>query len=418
MNIAIIGAGASGLAAAVAAAPNASLCVYEQKNIAGKKLLATGNGKCNLLNEDQDLCHFHSRNPDLANNVLSHISLEEIKSFFAELGILTISKNGYLYPMSEQAKSVQTSLVEAAKSKGVKFEYDTEIISINRVKSERGTDAFKLTSSDGKIFYADCVILSTGTRAGTRTNINPGIELAKSMGHSTYSISPALCALRVDSKMCKYWQGVRTKAKIELLVEEKIKAVELGELMLTDYGVSGIPAFQLSGYLTPEIIRNGAELVIDWLPLLSTTKLAEFLDMLGDSFKGKKLSEALYGILPAKLSDTLVNEACHTFPELKGFKSHLLTWNELTPTQKNCIISTLKNFKLRISGLNDFENAQVCAGGIPLTEINTDSCMSKICDNLFITGEILDVNGDCGGYNLQWAWTTGILAGQAAAMNK
>ncbi len=431
MNIAIIGAGASGLAAAVAAAPNASVCVYEKKNMAGKKLLATGNGKCNLLNEEQDMGHFHSRNPEKAREVLSRVGTSEIKDFFAEIGILTTSRNGYLYPMSEQAKSVQTALVEAAKARGVKFVLDTEICSIRQIiasqksrdheekdgsrheNSLTGNNGFELISTNGRKFYADRVILATGTRAGMRDNDNSGVELLKSVGHDVYPFSPALCALHVDSKMCKYWQGVRTKAEISLMVCGKEVAKDKGELMLTDYGISGIPAFQMSGYLTPETIK-GAELIINWLPGLSEEEISSFLDKLGTSFKDKKLTESLYGILPAKLADTLINEACHSFNELNGLKSHLITWHELSLKQQSCILSVLKSLHLKISGLNGFENAQVCAGGVSLTEIDTGSCKSKLCENLFITGELLDVNGDCGGYNLQWAWTTGMLAGRTA----
>ena len=420
MNIAIIGAGASGLAAAVAAAPNASVCVYEKQNMAGKKLLVTGNGKCNLLNEEQDMGHFHSRNPEEAQEVLSRVRTSEIKDFFAEIGILTTSRNGYLYPMSEQAKSVQTALVEAAKARGVEFVLNTEICSIRQIvasqNSPTGNNSFELISTDGRKFYADRVILATGTRAGMRDNVNPGVELLKSVGHSIYPFSPALCALHVDSKMCKYWQGVRTKAGISLMVSGREVAKDKGELMLTDYGISGIPAFQMSGYLRHETIK-GAELVIDWLPGLNEEDIAGFLDKLANSFKDKKLTESLYGILPAKLADTLINEACHSFDELRGLKSHLITWHELSLKQRSCILSVLKSLHLKISGLNGFENAQVCAGGVPLTEIDIGSRESKLCENLYITGELLDVNGDCGGYNLQWAWTTGMLAGRAATMN-
>lgn len=414
-KVAIIGAGASGLAAAISAAGGgASVYLYEQRDTAGKKLLATGNGKCNYLNENQSMNHFHSQNPALAKEVLAGVSFEELLSFFRRMGILPYSRNGYLYPMSGQAQSVHMALIETAKMMGVSFLCNSRVRGIKRCNGH-----FLIDTENENNMQADCVILATGTRAGTREKENPGGTLAKAFGHHLISYAPALCALRSDAVICRYWHGVRTQAVLSLMIDGKQAACENGELMLTDYGVSGIPAFQVSYLVAPALLKkNRVSVAIDWLPELGEASLMAFLENLGGRFTDRKLSALLYGVLPVKLADSLILEATKREKALKGYAAHLLNWNALNSAQKSCIISILKQFELHITGVNDFEHAQVCSGGIPLTEIETDTCRSKMDAGLFLAGELLDVNGDCGGYNLQWAWTTGILAGRAAAGEK
>lgn len=414
-KVAIIGAGASGLAAAVSAArEGASVCLYEQQNMPGKKLLATGNGKCNYLNEDQSMCHFHSQNPDLAEKILAGVSYEELLVFFQQMGIMPHSRNGYLYPMSGQAQSIHMALIDTAKSMGCTLICSSKVRHIERSKGN-----FLIETENESNMRADAIILAAGTRAGTREKEHPAYALAKSFGHHFLPYAPALCALRSDAVICRYWHGVRTKAALTLLIDGERAAGENGELMLTDYGISGIPAFQVSYLVTPALLKKSiVSVVIDWLPELEEASLMAFLDNLGAHFTDRKLSALLYGILPVKIADSLIVEATKRETVFKGCAGHLLAWCALNDVQKNCIIRILKHFELHITGVNDFEHAQVCSGGIPLTEIETGTCMSKKKDGLFLTGELLDVNGDCGGYNLQWAWTTGILAGRAAAKKK
>lgn len=414
-KVAIIGAGASGLAAAIsAAAGGASVYLYEQRDTAGKKLLATGNGKCNYLNEDQSLRHFHSQSPALVKEVLAGVSFEELLAFFRQMGILPHSRNGYLYPMSGQAQSVHMALTETAKAMGVSFFCSSKVQAL-----KRGQGCFLIEAENGRSMQADRVILATGTRAGIRGKESSGYMLAKPFGHHLISYAPALCALRSDAVICRYWHGVRTQATLSLTIDGGQAVCERGELMLTDYGISGIPAFQASYLVTPALAeKRVVSAIIDWLPELEEAALMAFLETLGKSFADRKLSALLYGMIPAKLADSLIVEVTKREEAFKGCTGRLLTWSALNRTQRSCIIHILKHFELRISGVNDFEYAQVCSGGIPLTEIETDTCRSKKASGLFLTGELLDVNGDCGGYNLQWAWTTGILAGRAAAKEK
>lgn len=414
-KVAVIGAGASGLAAAVSAAGGgASVDLFEQRDTAGKKLLATGNGKCNYLNTDQALCHFHSQNPVLAQEVLAHVSYEELRSFFEQLGILPCSRNGWLYPMSEQAQSVHMALTGAARSMGVSFICNTNV---REIRQEAGQ--FLIGTEQGTHMRADRVILATGTRAGTREQTASACALAGQFGHHLIPYTPALCALRSDALICRYWHGVRTQAALTLLIDGQTAASEKGELMLTDYGISGIPAFQVSYLVAPALAKKHRVLArIDWLPELHETALADFLDALGARFPDRKLSALLYGLLPVKLADSLVVEAVKREQAFAGCAAHLLNWNSLKTAQRDCILRICKHFEIRINNVNDFEHAQVCAGGVPLTEIDTKTCQSKKTPGLFLAGELLDVNGDCGGYNLQWAWTTGILAGRAAARER
>lgn len=414
-KVAIIGAGASGLAAAVSAAgEGASVCVYEQQNMPGKKLLATGNGKCNYLNKDQSMCHFHSKSPELAAKILAGVSYEELLAFFQRMGIMPHSRNGCLYPMSGQAQSVHMALVDTAKSRGCTLICGSRVRHIGY-----GKGRFLIETENENNMEADAVILATGTRAGTREKEHPAYVLAKDLGHHFLPYAPALCALRSDALICRYWHGVRTQAALTIFVDGKQAAQEDGELLLTDYGVSGIPAFQVSYLVAPALLeKKSVSICIDWLPELEEVSVTAFLDTLGKTFPERKLSALLYGIIPVKLADSLIVEAVKRSKAFKGCPVHLLSWNTLNDIQKNCITSILKRFELHVTGVNDFEHAQVCSGGIPLAEIETDTCMSKKNNGLFLTGGLLDVNGDCGGYNLQWAWTTGILAGRAAAKEK
>jgi hypothetical protein len=414
-KVAIIGAGASGLVAAVSAArKGASVILYEQRNAVGKKLLVTGNGKCNYMNTDQDGRHFHSRNPELAGQVLSGLPQKELLAFFEELGILPHSRNGYLYPMSGQAQGVQMALAEAAKALGVQMVCNGEIRRISA--GAQGGFTVEGPAGANQRCTVDRVILATGTRAGSRMKENGGDALVKAFGHRLIPYTPALCGLRGDGVICRYWHGVRTQARLTLIVDGQEAAEDTGELMLTDYGISGIPAFQVS-YLVPIALseKKIVQAEVDWLPELSEEELYAFLETTGAHFPDRKLAALLYGIVPVKLADSLVLEAVKQDAAFKGCKGHALTWKGLSAEQKAALVRVLKQFALRITGVNDYEQAQVCAGGVPLTEIDTATCASKKQPGLYLTGELLDVNGDCGGYNLQWAFTTGILAGRAAA---
>jgi hypothetical protein len=414
-KVAIIGAGASGLAAAISAARGgASVILYEQQERAGKKLLATGNGKCNYMNLDQDLRHFHSRNPELVQQVLAGCSDQELLDFFKGLGILPHARNGYLYPMSGQAQSVQNALLDAAKVLGVTLLCNVHIRQIISEKS-----GFSIMLEDRTQEYADRVILATGTSAGRKCGALAGDELVRSFGHRVMPYTSALCALHSSGVICRYWHGVRTQGTITLMVDGKAAAADTGELMLTDYGISGIPAFQVS-YLVPPALKKGQKVTvyIDWLPELSETELEAFLENQAGSFPKRKLASMLYGILPVKLADSLVTEAVKRDPAFQGCVGHELLWNNLSAQQRQGLMKILKEFSMPITGVNDYAQAQVCAGGVPLTEIDTAACASKKQTGLYLTGELLDMNGDCGGYNLQWAFTTGILAGRAAAKEK
>ena len=267
-KIAIVGAGASGLAAAITAARcGAEVCLFEQRETAAKKLLVTGNGKCNFLNEDQWAGHFHSQNPALAEKILEELPYKELLDFFEGMGILPYSRKGYLYPMSGQAQSIHMALIETAKSLGVLFCCSTRVEKIERCRGHF------IIHTDGKnSARANALILSTGTRAGTKIKENPGAALVQSFGHHIIPFTPALCALRSDGLICRYWHGVRTQAELTLLVDGKAAASEKGELMLTDYGISGIPAFQVSHLVAPAL-REKRTYWLMWTGCLGLTRM-------------------------------------------------------------------------------------------------------------------------------------------------
>ncbi len=411
-KIAIIGAGASGLTAAIAAAGSgAQVCLFEKNDIAGKKLLATGNGKCNFLNVDQDIKHFHSQTLGIMQQILEQVSYDEILSFFEGIGILPYSRGGYLYPMSGQARSIHTALIETAKSLGVSFFCNREVISVKHHERH-----FEIICADGNKHVSDALILTVGTRAGTKLKTNPASDFAKSFGHTLITYAPALSALKSDAPICRYWHGVRIRAELKLFIDGSEAAGDSGELMLTDYGISGIPAFQVS-YLVPGAIAKKKEVfaLVDWLFELEKDRLMSFIDELSYRFPKHGPEDLLKGLLPLKLSKSLVIEAVKRGGELFNVPAHELIWSKMNSKQRETIINCIKNFKIPITGVNDFSKAQVSSGGVPLEEIVPSSCESRLVRELYLAGELLDVNGDCGGYNLQWAWITGLLAGRAAA---
>ena len=405
MKIGIIGAGASGMFAAITAAKQgAEVTLIEKKDRIGKKILATGNGKCNFTNKSMKQVDFKSQRTNIFDDYISQFDENEVISFFQSNGMLTKEKNGYYYPRSEQASTVLDLLRLQLKTYKVSVLTEKYPISIQKKKKQ-----FEIILNSNEKLFFDRIILACGSFAGEKKQDNyNGYTYAKNFGHTIVPVVPALVQVRAKGKDFKSIAGVRCDANIKLYIDNCLSAEEFGELQLTDYGISGIPVFQLSRYVSYGIYEKKlVTAVIDFLPEYNIEEWHSFVETKWkNSSKNITVEEFFQGFLNKKLNMMFLKNA--------GIKAET-PLNQLKYSKIKQAIETIKCWKIEIEGTNPFENAQVCAGGISMDEI-TLQMESKLIAGLFFTGELLDVDGRCGGYNLQWAWTSGYLAGKYAAL--
>ena len=406
MKIAIIGAGASGMMAAIEAAKNgAQVTLIEKNDRVGKKILATGNGKCNFTNKSMCSNDFCSKSKDVFTDYISHFNNNDVISFFQNLGMLVKERNGYCYPRSDQATTVLDLLRLQLKQLNIEVLTQTYPISIQKKKKD-----FEIIFNNNTKSFFHRVILSCGSFAGEKNrNEFSGYDYAKELGHHLIPIVPALVQLRCSGQDFKSISGVRCDANIKLYINNAFSKEEFGELQLTDYGLSGIPIFQLSRFASYGIYeKKSVYALIDFLPEYDADSLLAYGEEKWNNLsKNCTLEEYFQGFLNKKLNYFFIKKA--------GYKAETLISNLSFSNIKNILLS-MKNWKVTISTTNPYENAQVCAGGVNLEEV-TEHLESKFVSGLFFTGELLDVDGRCGGYNLQWAWTSGYLAGKYASQN-
>ena len=394
MKTLIIGGGASGLVAAIYASNNSEVTIIEKNSVLGKKILVTGNGKCNYWNSFQDISNYYSSNIDIVDKILDDESKIEINKLFDKIGLVPKIKNGYYYPYSNQATTVQTALIKEIKNRNIKVEYETEVIDVlydNEfiVKTNRGE------------FRSDKVIVSTGSFACPKTGSNGfGYEVAKKFNHSIIKPVPSLVQLKAKGNFFKDWAGVRSDAELTFN-----GITELGEIQLTDYGVSGVCVYNLSSMISRDLLVSTPILKINFLPFLKSSE--EFINYMNNRNKmviNRTISELLDGLLNYKLVN-LILKLSNIDRESK--------WNDISNSKKIVLADNITNFNLEIIDTTGFDRAQTCSGGIPLNEINPSTMESLKQKGLYFTGEILDVDGKCGGYNLEFAFITGYKAGRS-----
>nr|WP_294678577.1 NAD(P)/FAD-dependent oxidoreductase [uncultured Blautia sp.] len=385
-RVLIIGAGAAGLMAGIQAAEKgATVTVLEQNDRPGRKICATGNGRCNMTNLHRPEDAYRGTDPGFAEKALRAFSVTDTLDFFRELGICITDKKGWIYPRSGQAQSVVDVLCMKAHSLGVKIKTNQKVTDIEL------KDSVWKVHVEGWTYEGDRVILANGSRASSVAGSGEsGYILAESLGHHIIRPLPALTALKCKGNFFKAWSGVRTEGRVTLYLDEEKVQSQQGELQLTDYGVSGIPVFQISRYAIRGL-HDGrkAGLVIDFLPEMSAEELKVFWEQRKNIAPYKNDKELLTGIFPEKLIRVLVSR--------KDF------------------LKDIKAFPLDIKDGAGFEQAQVCSGGVDTGEIDPCTMESRIIKGLYFAGELIDIDGTCGGYNLQWAWSSGAAAGIHAA---
>lgn len=404
IDVVVIGGGASGLVAAIYAARNGKkVTILEKNNTCGKKILVTGNGRCNYFNEDQNLIHYRSQNNELIKDIITENNLNEVLNFFKNLGIEPKIKNGYYYPYSNQAVSIQNALLIELKLLNIRVKTDATVYEV-----KKNIDNTFLTITNQGNFVSNNVIIATGTKASQKDDFsNIGLKTAEKFGLKMISFLPALVQLKGNEKYFKEWNGIRADVKVTLYEEDKFIAEEIGEIQLTDYGISGICAMNLSGRIARGLNNNKKEVVkinfLDGLNINTLNDTIQLIDNRNKNMKNRTIIELLEGIINYKLLIVLLKKN-----KIQNDKK----WDEISNQDKNNFANDLVSLNLNITGTNSFDKSQICTGGILLKEINPNTMESIKTKGLYITGEVLDVDGDCGGYNLTWAWITGMLAGK------
>lgn len=407
-EIIIIGAGAAGLTAAIyAARAGAKVTVLEHTDKAGKKILSTGNGKCNITNRFQHISCYRGNDSEFSMKVLEKFNEQNTIEFMESIGILCKEKNGYVYPRSEQASTVREGLLMECTGLGVNIEYETKV---SEIKKEDGFFRLLAKTPKGKQkFCCKKLILATGSKAMPKSGSDgSGYELAKSLGLKVIKPLPALVQLKCEEGIQKQAAGVRCGAKVQLLVNEELVAEEEGEVQITNYGLSGIVVMQISRFAVKALdVRKQVMAVIDFFPEMQKQELYEKLGVMAKHFPQKTIQDVLAGFMNGKLASALLKE----MGIKKDFKALKCDENYLQG-----IVEYLKGYKIEVIGSNSFTEAQVCQGGVATSEIDSDTIEVKKIPGLYVVGELLDIDGTCGGYNLQFAWSTGAIAGKHAGL--
>lgn len=405
IKVAVIGAGASGMMAAITAADNgAQVFLFEKNDRVGKKILATGNGKCNLSNLNGGLEHYYCEDREKLGKLFQIFSVMDTVAFFENTGLMIKEKNGYLYPYCEQASAVLDILRRELARKGVQVITDAEI-----VNTEYQGNGFAIETADGRTMEADKMIIACGSYAALPGKEKLyGYQAAEKYGHKIKNIVPGLVSLRSDASFCKALAGVRSQAKISLRIDGQEAASETGEVQFTDYGVSGIPVFQFSRQAAYACSAGQkTEVVLDFFPEQELKVFYYNCRLRFEALGDLTIEEFFTGMLHKKINMVLIKEN----GQKPGDRIQKLGFERLWEILRQC-----KEFVMHITEASGYDKAQVCAGGVLLEELSTQLESVKV-KGLYFAGEVVDVDGMCGGYNLQWAWTSGYIAGRNAAGN-
>lgn len=411
-DLIIVGGGASGLVAAITAKDfGIDVAIVEGTDRVGKKILTTGNGRCNISNNciKPPFINYHSSNSDFQFTALDKLSLEDTKNFFLSLGLPIVAlPTGKLYPQSLQASSVVDILKMAIEDRNIPLYTNCKIKDIHKGK------IFKLSTSNEeyKLFTANKVILACGGKTAPKTGSDgTGYNIAKSLGHSITSLVPGIVQLKLDYPHLKALSGVKFDGYVTLIINDEVVKKDFGEILFTDYGISGPPILQISALASQStFVKKQTEVVVDLLPSYSKDELQDFLECHFAVLSHRPIINALVGVIHKKIIPILLKECGITNLQMPCYE---LSWKE-----KMKLVNTLKSWKFICTGTNDFNQAQVTVGGVNTKDVDCDTLESKLVPNLYFCGEILDVHGDCGGFNLQWAWSSGYTVATSIAENK
>ena len=396
-DVIIIGGGASGMMAALTAAENGrSVLLLERQSRVGRKLLATGNGRCNLTNYNTSPARYHGEDGGFCAYALRAFDVGSTLQYFASLGLLTVNEDsGRVYPMSNMAGSVLDVLRYGLEHPRIEVRTGQVVTAVKRT-----AEVFTVrTETDA--FTAGKLILAAGGCAGSKVGgVMDGYRLAKALGHHRTALYPSLVQLKTDPTYPRALKGVKAECGITVLRGSGIVAENRGEVLFTEYGVSGPAIFDISR----AVATGGEGLVcaLDFFPDWDLREVLDWLRMRRQTMQAHEASTLLVGSCHTRLGQMLCKAA--------GFTSQPAA--DLTDSDLERIARQAKHFALSITGTCGFDQAQVTAGGLCTDEFDPETMKSRLVSGLYACGELLDVDGDCGGFNLQWAWASGRLAGR------
>lgn len=383
-----------------------SVTIYERNDRVGKKLLMTGNGRCNLTNIDQDFSHYHGEDAAFCRGALHRFSQEKTCSFFSEIGVLLTEEEGKMYPLSLHASSVLDAFRLALSANGI-----TILTGYRVVRLERDANTYRLRSSDGEDVIAKEVIVAAGGMCAPVTGSDGTLYPAlQTLGHRVVEPLPSIVQLRSESPLCKPLSGIKCHAAVQLVIDGQITRADKGEVLFTDYGLSGPPILQLSGYVSRAMHHMSSSEIrvdLDFFPNFSEDEILAMLFERRETFADRKAEDYLVGILQNRMAISLMKASIR--------QSLSVCVRDLSDNDLISLAHAMKNTNILIQGTMPFSSAQTTIGGFRTADFHPTTLESRLCPGLYATGELLDIDGDCGGYNLQWAWSSGYIAGRSAA---
>lgn len=402
-KVAIVGGGAAGLTAAITAAKNSyEVVIFEKSDRVGKKILASGNGRCNISNISLHVSDYSTQNPNFVDEVLRHFSFKDFKKFCNSLGLfLEIKEDGRVYPLSNEAKSVQLLLESAVLSLHVKILYKKYIGKIEKQNSK-----FILTCKDNKEIYGDfdMLVVTTGSEAALQLGGSiEGYNIARSFKHEIIPPYPSLVQLQLNSDFHSKMAGVKFNGEVTLYIDREKRNSISGDLLFTKYGISGFAILDISQEASLALkYYQHVQLSLNLLPKFDTNHLIAELTKLTCKLSNKSIQHLLIGLISSKIAPYILL-TCKINP------STLCT--DITTKDIKKIVYTLTQWRFDVSDTHGFKHAEVSGGGISTEYINPKNMQSKLVKNLYFAGEVLDVVGRRGGYNLHFAWASGFIAG-------
>jgi len=398
----IIGGGAAGLLAAILIKKSGRPVVLLERNArVGKKILATGNGRCNYTNIGASPEDYYSENPNFVEAVLSRCSPQEVISFFEELGIAhKVEEDGKVFPMSDQASSILDVL---------RYELDEEDVLCNAFVKEiipiKG--GYCLNLEDGRKLFGERILIATGGKAMPSTGSDGnGYRLIEQLGHRVTPLRPSLVQLMLDAEGLQAVSGVKFKGVATLMCDGKKQQSESGDVLFANYGISGPPILQLSAPAGALIEKNKKPMVsLNLLPEFETAALLSHLYTRFHSRPDKTLAFALVGLVNKRLIPKVIQAA--------GIPSGQMLAGTLSNREMKALADVLQNWTFKVKGTKSWPSAQVTAGGVDTKEMDPATMASTKHPGLYFAGEVVDVDGRCGGYNLHWAWTSAMVAAES-----
>ena len=396
MKVGIIGGGASGMMSAILLSREGiDVTIIEKNSTLGKKILMTGNGRCNYFNQDIDIDKYYTSDDEFLKTIVNEDNVLKVKEFLNSIGLVPRIKNGYYYPMSNTATSVLNAFLTEIERLKIKIILDSEINGIKKIENK-----YQVLVNGRKMLF-DKIIISIGSKAGLKENNN--YELLNSLGIKMTPILPALCPLVLNGDFFNKWSGIRVEARVSIYENDRFLKSDLGEVQLTDYGISGICVMNLSSLVSKALYqKEKVKVHLNFLPNIEKENIDKWLTLRDNTLYQRTVIELLESIIPYKLLYILVSKAgiksnCH-------YKS--LTWKE-----KNDLINNLSDLTLEVRDTKEIFKSQVVTGGIPISRVK-DTLEDKEYKGLYYTGEILDVDGICGGFNLGFAWLSSIVVSE------